>query len=101
MIDLTPIVNAIIALAAAIATAFLIPWIRSKTTAEEREDLLAWVRIAVAAAEMIDKAWDGPAKKAYVLDFLAGQGFKVDESAIDAAIEAAVKEMKTGITQEA
>ena len=42
MIDLTPIVNAMIALAAAVATAFLIPWIRSKTTAEQREDLLAW-----------------------------------------------------------
>ena len=33
MIDLTPVFNAVIALAAALATAFLIPWIRSKTTA--------------------------------------------------------------------
>ena len=32
-IDLTSIANAVIALIAAIITAFVIPWIRSKTTA--------------------------------------------------------------------
>ena len=51
--DITPIVNAVIALAAAVVTAVLIPWIKSKTTAAQREEINAWVRIAVTAAEQI------------------------------------------------
>ena len=40
MIDITPIINAVIALAAAGVTVFLIPWIKSKTTDEQRNCLL-------------------------------------------------------------
>ena len=43
MIDITPIINAVIALAAAGVTVFLIPWIKSKTTDEQRKELLEWV----------------------------------------------------------
>ena len=50
MTDLTPIFNAVIALLAALVTAFVIPWLKRKTSAQEREDLLRWVEIAVAAA---------------------------------------------------
>ena len=50
MIDITPIVNAVIALLAAGVSVFLIPWIKSKTTDEQRKELLEWVKIAVAAA---------------------------------------------------
>ena len=95
MIDLTPVFNAIIALAAALATAFLIPWIRSKTTAEQRDELLIWVDIAVAAAEQIFAgSGRGEEKKAYVLKFLEERGFKVDFESLDMLIEAAVKKMK-------
>ena len=38
-IDLTSIANAVIALIAAIITAFVIPWIRSKTTAAQFEKI--------------------------------------------------------------
>ncbi len=31
--DITPVVNAVIALIAAVVTAFVIPWVKSKTTA--------------------------------------------------------------------
>ena len=47
--DITPVVNAVIALAAALVTAFVIPWIKSKTTAAQREEINAWVKIAVTA----------------------------------------------------
>lgn len=95
MIDLTPVFNAVIALAAALATAFLIPWIRSKTTAEQRDELLIWVDIAVAAAEQIFAgSGRGEEKKAYVLKFLEERGFKVDFESLDMLIEAAVKKMK-------
>lgn len=95
MIDLTPVFNAVIALAAALATAFLIPWIRSKTTAEQRDELLIWVDIAVAAAEQIfTGSGEGDKKKEYVLKFLEERGFKVDFETLNMLIELAVKELK-------
>ena len=51
--DITPVVNAVIALIAAAVTAFVIPWVKSKTTAAQREEINSWVKIAVTAAEQI------------------------------------------------
>ena len=91
MIDITPIVNAVIALIAAIITVFLIPWIKSKVEAEKLSKIMRWVRIAVDAAEQIYKeSGMGEKKKQYVLDFLEGKGFTIDPNSIDAMIEAAV-----------
>lgn len=45
MIDITPIVNAVIALLAAGVSVFLIPWIKSKTTDAQRKELLEWDKI--------------------------------------------------------
>lgn len=91
MIDITPIVNAVIALLAAGVSVFLIPWIKSKTTDAQRKELLEWVKIGVAAAEQLYEGQGrGEEKKKYVLEFLASMGFTVDEEAINAAIEAAV-----------
>ncbi len=95
-IDVTTIVNAVIALIAAIISAFVIPWIKSKTTAQQREDLIAWVKIAVAAAEQIYKGEKrGEEKKQYVLDFLEDNGFSIDDDSVNAAIEAAVKQLNS------
>ena len=71
-IDITPIVNAAIAL------------------------------IGAAAAEQLYKgAGRGEEKKQYVIDFLKQKGFKVDEESVINAIEAAVKQLNTeGLTIE-
>jgi len=90
MTDLTPVFNAVIALLAALITAFVIPWLKRKTSAQEREDLLRWVEIAVAAAEQMWDSTQGEAKKKAVLAFLREKGFIFSESEIDSAIEAAV-----------
>lgn len=90
MINLTPIINAVIALIAAVCMRYLIPWIKEKISAEKREDLYAWVEIAVAAAEQLYLQSEGPQKKLYVLGFLANRGFDVDPDEIDTVIEAAV-----------
>ena len=96
MIDITAIVNAVVALIAAVITAFVIPWIKSKTTAQQREELVAWTKIVVSAAEQMYKGDQrGAEKKQYVLDFLAKNGFSVDEEAVNAAIEAAVKQLNS------
>ncbi len=92
--DITPVVNAVIALIAAVVTAFVIPWVKSKTTAAQREEIEAWVRIAVIAAEQIySGVGKGKEKKKYVLDFLAEKNLKIDEESVDLMIESAVKEM--------
>lgn len=93
-IDITPIANAVIALIAAIVSAYLIPWIKSKTTNEQREQFVAWVEIAVSAAEQV---YNGPGrgeeKKKYVLDFLRSRGITIDEESVSNAIEAAVNQL--------
>ncbi|MBD5383738.1 MAG: holin [Ruminococcaceae bacterium] len=94
--NITVIINAAVALIAAIVSTFLIPWIKSKTTAQQREELVAWVKIAVSAAEQIYKgSGRGADKKQYVLDFLANNGFTVDTDSVNAAIEAAVKQLNS------
>lgn len=94
MTDLTPIVNAVIALIAAIITTFLIPWIKSKIDAAKLAQIVEWVGIAVRAAEQIyNESGMGEKKKQYVLDFLADKGFTLDPNSINAMIEAAVKDL--------
>lgn len=92
--DITPVINAVIALAAAVVTAFVVPWIKSKTTAAQREEIDAWVKIAVTAAEQIYReTGKGKEKKAYVLKFLEEKNLKIDEESVDLMIESAVKNM--------
>ena len=94
MTDLTPIVNAVIALIASIITTFLIPWIKSKIDAAKLAQIVEWVGIAVRAAEQIyNESGMGEKKKQYVLVFLADKGFTLDPNSINAMIEAAVKNL--------
>lgn len=90
IINITPIAEALIALLAALVTAFVLPWIKKKIGAENMSEFLAWVDIAVAAAEQLFDSTDGAAKKQYVAVFLESMGFKLDAQALDNAIEAAV-----------
>mgnify|MGYP001070169564 CR=1 FL=1 len=90
MTDITPVIQAVVALAAALITAFVIPWLKNKVGAQNMDLFLAWVDIAVAAAEQLYDTVDGEKKKAYVVNFLAQKGFKVDTEELDNAIEAAV-----------
>lgn len=93
-IDITTLANAIIALLAAIITTFIIPYIKSKTTENQRKTLVEWIKIAVKAAEQIyTGSGRGIEKKAYVLNFLREKGISVDEASIEAAIEASVNDV--------
>lgn len=95
-INLTPIVNAIIALASALITVFVIPWLRSKYGNEELSKFLTLVQIGVTAAEQIYDANDGEAKKEYVVKYLADRGYSIDDS-VNNAIEAAVLELHSNL----
>ena len=92
-INITPILNALIALVLSVVSAFLIPWIKQKLGEGNMTEFLRWVEIGVSAAEQLYYSTDGEKKKAYVLNFLAEKGFDVDEQDLDAAIEAAVKKL--------
>lgn len=71
--NITPIIETVFALIAAVITAIVIPYIRSKTTAQQQTEINAWVRIAVSAAEQIYVgSGRGQEKKAYVINWLAG-----------------------------
>ena len=96
MIDLTPILETIIALIAALVTYKVIPWIKSKTTESQQAILMATVRTLVYAAEQLYGAGKGKEKLAYVKQKLEEKGFDID---VD-AIEAAVKEITIEIAKE-
>jgi uncharacterized membrane protein YraQ (UPF0718 family) len=95
--DITPIIEAVAALIAALITAFVIPYIKGKTTANQQQQINSWVRIAVTAAEQIyTGSGRGAEKKEYVINWLREHGMTVDESKLDAIIEAAVYDLNNG-----
>ena len=99
--DITIIIEAVFALIAAIITAIIIPYIKSRTTAQQQSQINAWVRIAVSAAEQIYVgSGRGEEKKAYVISWLREHGVVVDESKLNAMIEAAVYDLKSGFISE-
>ena len=95
--DITNIIEAVFALVAALVTCIVIPYIKSKTTAEQQKEINSWVRVAVAAAEQIYVGSKrGAEKKQYVISFLKEHGITLDETKLDALIEATVYDLNTG-----
>ena len=93
MIDLTPIFQAIIALLAALVTYKLIPWIKSKTTAQQQANISALAKVAVYAAEQLYGAGQGDKKLEYAREILMSAGFNVNTDVLRAEIESAVHNM--------
>ena len=95
MNDYTALFEGIIMVLAALITIFVIPWLRSKISAEDLAEIMKWVKIAVQAAEMIYKeSGMGQQKKKYVETFLTDLGIRYDQQQIDNLIESAVLELK-------
>ena len=88
--DYTQIIQAVIALVAALVSGFLIPWIKRRTSAEDLKKWQTYVEIAVRAAEQLYKTEQAQEKKAYVISYLAAKGIKFDSETVDKMIEAAV-----------
>lgn len=86
-IDLTPIIQAVITLIAALITAKLIPWIKAKTTNEQQAMLRAAVKTFVFAAEQIYGAGNGQKKLDYVAAQLKKNGFEFDRVMVEAAVK--------------
>lgn len=88
---------ALITLLGAIVTYILVPYFKSQTTAQQQQNILFWVSLAVNAAEQIfTDPKSGPLKKSYVIKFLDQKGIKLTEDQLDVLIEAVVREMNLG-----
>lgn len=94
-INLTPVIQACISLVAVVITAFLIPWIKTKVTAQQLETLNDLTFVAVRAAEVLFKGTKlGKDKLEYVTKYLNEMcekyGYDFDEVTIRQTIENAV-----------
>lgn len=71
-----------------VVTYRLIPWIKSKTTEQQRQEATYWISLAVKVAEQIyaDKG-QGVLKKEYVLKWLNDNGIKISESQANILID--------------
>lgn len=96
--DITPLIQLVLASISAALTIVLVPYIRSKTSQQERADLMDAVRVAVQAAEQIYKGIGmGATKKEYVEAWLVRHGYTLSNELIrddiDVLIESAVLEL--------
>lgn len=99
MTDLTNVLQAVIVLIASLLSAFVVPWLRSRTTGQQRQEMQAWVEIAVQAAEQLYQgAGRGTEKKQWVLQWLAERGYSVETEELDAMIEAAVLALNSQVS---
>ena len=85
-INLTPIIQALIGLLAALITYRLIPWIKANTNDKQQAMLKAAIQTAVFAAEQIYGAGNGAEKMDYAIEYLRDKGFDVDSREIEATV---------------
>lgn len=97
MIDLTPIINAGITLISLVLVAFLVPWIKSKLTAQQTESLIKWAEIAAAAAQQLYWDMDGETRKQHALELLAEKGYDINSAEVQNALEAAVLRLHSAL----
>ena len=93
-IDLTQIILAVITLIGGLVARYVIPWLKNKLDDRQYDVFTGLVRVGVYAAEQIFTSAQWKEKKQYVLDLLRENGYTVDTTAVDALIEATVKELR-------
>ena len=87
MTDITPIIQAVIALVLLICGCFAVPYLKTKVSVEKLDETMKYISIAVQAAEqIITTAGMGSTKKRYVLDWLPTHNIPYDPEKVDAMI---------------
>lgn len=96
-IDLTQIILAVITLIFGLLMRYVIPNIKTKTSANQMEIIRAAVKTGVYAVEQLYKSKPGQEKKQLVIEYLKEQGFifndKEIETTLSYLVEQAVKEL--------
>lgn len=99
-IDLTPILQLVIMLLSALITAFVIPWIKSKASAQQLEALASVTRTAVFAAEQVYGSGWGREKLRYAEEYIRKKGYTVDVDLIEATVRQHFGHLESDITDE-
>lgn len=86
-----------------VISSYLIPFVKSKISAQELEKLSGFILMAVRAAEQIYSSDQNQQKKKYVTEYikgLIGTKLKIDlsDEQLDAIIEGTVNEVKKGLS---
>lgn len=85
------VLKILIMLLGAVVTYKLIPFIKAKTTENQREEAEYWIKTAVKFAEIIYKEkGQGGLKKEYVLEWLNKNGIRITSSQADMLIDLVV-----------
>lgn len=94
------IAMAIISIAGALVSAYVIPWIKTKISAQDMETIVFWVRFAVRCADQLFTPEQWAEKKQYVMNYIIDManklGIKLTEQDINILIESAVNEIHHG-----
>ena len=94
------IAMAIISIAGALVSAYVIPWIKANVSAKDLETITFWVRFAVRCADQLFTPEQWEQKKqyvmAYIIDKVAELGLKLTDEDINTLIEAAVNSLHHG-----
>lgn len=96
--ELFNVIMLIIPVLCAIITGFAVPYIKSKISATQLDEIIKWVDKAVACAEiMFDVPKSGTEKREYVIDFIDkmfnSKNQVITKDQIRVLLEAAVKSM--------
>ncbi|MBQ0067371.1 MAG: hypothetical protein KBS60_04200 [Phascolarctobacterium sp.] len=98
MIDITPIINAVILLVASIVTVVIVPKVRAvliaKIGEQQTNELCRWIDIFVGAAEQCFA--DPEKKKSYVVEKLEDMGYTVNDE-VNGIIESAVLQLHAAL----
>ena len=103
LVDITPIILAVIALCTVLLTSFVIPKLKIKHPQEEIDNALnqleVYKNVAMLACRMVEQLYPGMAQtkfneaRNFMIDYLTKAGIKIDEDQVTAAIESAVLEI--------
>ena len=91
---------AIISIAGAVLSAYVIPWIKNNISAKDLETITFWVRFAVRCADQLYTPEQWQEKKKYVMAYIISMAKKLNinlsEQDINILIEAAVNQIHHG-----
>lgn len=81
------VIMLVLSVVGAVITYYVIPYIKSKTTNEQRKDLVYWTQVAIKFAEQIynDKG-QGELKFDYVTEYLNKKGINFTEEQVEMLI---------------
>ena len=85
-IDLTPIIQAIIALLAALVTYRLVPWLKAHTSESQHTLMMSVLYGFVAAAENLYKQGRVTDKLQWVHERMIAHGYDIDVATIETAV---------------